>query len=262
MREEQDDAERCRDLLRYVQRGAIIPPEDLRLLEEWWTNRRPNAFWVKSYTRHKEDNFNKIEEVLRRSREKALAALEEDKRYETRVLATVAEAIRVPRRYDGAADSLAMALGKPPHLPNVPQYIKLLYDSLGELRERRRIYTPHGLQKQVFALSFAPGGKLLAAAVSGTLLLYDADTGGLVHSETTKGGWVVSLRWSPDGTRIYIGTSPIATILSVCSIGKLRKYFEDCDNETSKPIVEIGSDEHQAGYGAWSGDGKWIVVAA
>jgi WD40 repeat protein len=262
MHEEQDDAERCRDLLRYAQRGAVIPPEDLRPLEEWWATRRPNAFWAKRYTRHKEDNFNKVEDILKRSRERALAALEEAKRYETRVLAMTAEAIRVPPGFDGAADSLAMALLKPPHLPNVPEYIKLLYDGLGELRERRRIYTPDDLQKQVFALSFAPGGKLLAAAVSGALLLYDADTGELVHSETTKGGWVVSLRWSPNGRRIYIGTSPIGTILSVCSIGKLRKYFGESDDEASKPVVEIGSDEHQAGSGAWSGDGKWIVVAA
>jgi hypothetical protein len=60
----------------------------------------------------------------------------------------------------------------------------------------------------------------------------------------------------------YVGTSPIGTIFSVCSIGKLRKYFKECADETSEPIVEIGSDEHQAGFGAWSGDGKWIVVAA
>jgi WD40 repeat protein len=262
MREEQDDADRCRDLLRYAQRGAIIPVEDLRPLEEWWTSRRPNAFWAKRYTRHREDSFNKVEDVLKRSHEKALAALEESKRYETRVLAMTAEAIRVPPGFDGAADSMAMALLKPPHLPNVPEYIKLLYDALGELRERRRIYTPGDLQKQVFALSFAPGGKLLAAAVSGALLLYDADTGELVHSETTKGGWVISLRWSPDGRRIYVGTSPIGTILSVGSISKLRKYFGECNDGALQPVVEIGSDEHQAGSGAWSRDGKWIIVAA
>jgi WD40 repeat protein len=262
MHEEQEDAERCRDLLRYVQRGAIIPAEDLPSLKEWWTGRRPNAFWARRYAKHKDDNFNKVEDVLRRSGEKALAALEESKRYETRVLAMTAEAIRVPPGRDGAADSLAMALLKPAHLPDVPEYIKLLYDALGELREKRRIYTPGDLQKQVFALSFAPGGKLLAAAVSGALLLYDADTAELVHSEITKGGWVVSLRWSPDGKRIYVGTSPIGTIFSVCSIGKLRKYFNDCDDETAKATVEIGSDEYQAGSGAWSSDGKWIVVAA
>jgi WD domain, G-beta repeat len=49
---------------------------------------------------------------------------------------------------------------------------------------------------------------------------------------------------------------------SLLSIGKLRKYFKDCDDEMSQPIVEIGSDEHQAGSGAWTRDGKWIVVAA
>src|SRR5262249_47946092 len=59
----------------------------------------------------------------------------------------------------------------------------------------------------------------------------------------------------------YVGTSPIGIILSVCSICNLRKYFDDCDNEMSKSVVEIGTDKNQAGAAAWSQNGKWIIVA-
>ena len=77
-------------------------------------------------------------------------------KYESRVIGIVADAIRVPRTLSGAADSLAMALNKPPSLPNVVEYVELLYKGLGELRERRRIQTPGDFGKHVFALSFAP----------------------------------------------------------------------------------------------------------
>jgi WD40 repeat protein len=177
------------------------------------------------------------------------------------VIAIVADAVRVPRAFSGAADSLAIALKKGPNLPNVTEYVDVLYKGLSELRETRRIRTPDDLEKQVFALSFAPAGKLLAAAVPGNLLFYDADTGELVHSERTKGGWVLSLRWSPDGKRIYVGTSPGALILAVCSIEKLRKYFTGCDDGKWDLSVEIGDKDHPAGAGVWSHDGKWIVVA-
>jgi WD40 repeat protein len=47
-------------------------------------------------------------------------------------------------------------------------------------------------------------------------------------------------------------------IVAACSIEKLRKYFPDCGDEKS---VSVGCEEHPAGYGAWSRDGKWIVIA-
>src|SRR5262249_10155748 len=84
------------------------------------------------------------------------------------------------------------------------------------------------------------------------------DTGELVHSEKTRGGWALSLRWSPDGKRIYVGTSPVGRIIAVCSIKKLGKYFTDRGKHKS---VDVGSDDHPAGAGAWSYDSKWIVVA-
>ena len=142
MREEQEDAERYRDLLRYAVRGATIPAEDLTVLERWWSKRRPNRFWARRNTKHNEDNFAKAREVLTRSRAKADAAIEESQKYESRVISIVADAIRVPRTLSGAADSLAMALNKPPSLPNVLEYVELLYKALGELREKKECISP------------------------------------------------------------------------------------------------------------------------
>jgi WD40 repeat protein len=261
IRDEQDDAEQYRALLRYVESGSTIPPEDLTKVERWWSERNPNNSWARRYTKHNADNFEKIRELLARSRTKADAAIEEERRYESRVIGIVADAARKPRRFNGAADSLAMALNKPQHLPNVTEYVEVLYYGLSELREKRRIETPCHFARQIFALSFAPTGKLLAAAVPDNLLFYDADSGKLVHSERTWGGWVLSLRWSPDGKRIYVGTSPIGRILAVCSIKKLRKYFTDCGEDRWDLSVDIGSQEHPAGYGTWSHDSKWILVA-
>jgi WD40 repeat protein len=256
--EEERNAEQYRALLRYADRGAIIPPEDLTVLESWWSERKPSRFWAQRYAKHKADNFEKIREVLAQSRAKADAAIEEHERYESRVIGLLANAIRNPRRYNGAADSLAMALNKPPHLPNVAEYVEVFYDGLDELREKRRIAIPDAFRKQVFAVSFAPTGRLLAAVVPDNLLFYDTDNGELVHSERIKSGWVLSLRWSPDGKRIYVGTSPVGLIVPAWSIQKLRKYFPDCDDHKS---VDVGCEEHPAGYGAWIRDSNWILVA-
>jgi WD40 repeat protein len=261
IQEEERDAEQYRGLLRYADAGAIIPPEDLTRLEDWWSKRKPNSFWALRYTKHNVDNFENVREIRARSRAEADAAIEEHQRYESRVIGIIANAVLNPRRYNGAADSLAMALNKPPHLPNVTEYVEVLYNGLAGLRERRRIELPVHFAKQIFALSFAPTGKLLAAAVPDNLLFYDTDTGKLVHSERISGGWVLSLRWSPDGRRIYVGTSPVGQVLAACSIKKLRKYFTDCGEHKWDLSVNIGDREHPAGYGAWSHDSKWILVA-
>jgi WD40 repeat protein len=262
IREEQEDAEQYRGLMRYADSGSAIPLKDLTQVEDWWSKRKPNSFWAQRYSKHNADNFEKIRELRARSRSEADATIEEHKRYASQLIGTMANAIQNPKRYNGAADSLAMALtNKGPDLPNVAEYVEALYNGLAHLHERRRIETPAGVAKQIFALSFSPAGKLLAAAIPNNLLFYDADTGEHVHSERIPGGWVMSLRWSPDGKHIYVGTSPIGLILTPCSVEKLRKYFAVSRTDKWDLSINIGSEELPAGAAAWSHDSKWIVTA-
>jgi len=150
----------------------------------------------------REETESKEKEEIARRQAKAEAAVEEHQMNESRVIGLLASSAQVRTRYNGAADSLAMAFSiKRPELPNSTEYIQVLYNGLNDLREIRRIETPDHVVKQIFALNFSPTGKLLAAAVPNNLLFFDADTGEHVHSERTPGGWVMALRWSPDGKR-------------------------------------------------------------
>jgi WD40 repeat protein len=57
----------------------------------------------------------------------------------------------------------------------------------------------------VLALAYAPDGKLLASgSYDETLKLWNPATGVLQQS-LPLGGWVQSLRFSPDGTRLAAG---------------------------------------------------------
>jgi hypothetical protein len=72
----------------------------------------------------------------------------------------------------------------------------------------------------------------------------------------------MNARWSPDGQRIYVGTSPTAHIVTPCSHEALRNYFDVCRSTSNDILVTIGTIDNPAGNsGAWSRDGKWILTA-
>jgi WD40 repeat protein len=262
IREELDDADQYRALVRYADADATIPPRDLVRVESWWSKRQPNSFWARRYSKSGPDKFEEIRKLRAASLVEADAANETNQRYTSRLIGILSSAIQKPREYNGAADSLAIAFNnKGPNLPTVLEYVTALYDGLAELRETRRIEIPRNFETQVFAVRFAPTGKLIAVAVQGHVLFYDTQSGECVHSENTPPGWVRSLRWSPDGARIYVGTTPGGRILVPCSVKKLRKYFTNYSNNEWRQTIDIGSQEHPAGTGAWSPDSKSILVA-
>ena len=141
IREEQEDAEQYRGLLRYADSNSTIPPKDLARVEDWWSNRNPNSFWALRYSKHNADNFEEICKLRAQSRAEADAAIEEHRRYASQLIGIMADTIQKPRIYNGAADSLAMALANKEgsDLPNVTQYVDALYNGINHLREKRRI---------------------------------------------------------------------------------------------------------------------------
>jgi WD40 repeat protein len=301
IREEQEDAEQYRDLLRDLRGSGLIPAEELPEIERWWLRRRPNRSWAQRYTKNRTDQFDAVTAMLRRSQanarqlqnrrvwrrvfriasviliasagvfgivfyqhqqlaEVAAAALRE-RQSRAQALATTANETLAPRIVSGAADALRLALDKPSDLPVVATYVQALYGGLNDLRERRRITDLSG---QVFGLSFAPNRNLLMAVIPDSpapVQFFRTDDGTFVGSlSVPNAGFLTSARWSPNGSRIYIGANPQGLVVTPCSSESLRQYFDDCAGMTTDISVAIGSAEQPAGPGVWSPDGRWILT--
>jgi WD40 repeat protein len=69
IREEQDDGEKYRDLVRIARAHSTIPDAELLGYEAWWARRKPTAAWAKRYSKAGKDCFAQVGEALARSRE-------------------------------------------------------------------------------------------------------------------------------------------------------------------------------------------------
>ena len=67
VREEREDGERYRDLLRAVAARRPLWPHELLTYRPWWRRRRPNRHWAQRYTPNGTDQFFKVRNLLRRS---------------------------------------------------------------------------------------------------------------------------------------------------------------------------------------------------
>jgi WD40 repeat protein len=189
--------------------------------------------------------------------ERVGAAKLQAKNYQSRVIAVAADVTLSPRSPVGAADALAIALAKPKELPNVFEYDRAVYQALGELREARRITE---LPAQVSGVSFVPNKNLVVALTSGELHFWSTDGGQFIAKVPVEASPFSSLRWSPNGERLLIGSSSGATILTPCSSEKLKGYFSSCKGKLQDDRVTLGSADNPASQGAWSNDGDWILT--
>lgn len=179
------------------------------------------------------------------------------KNYQSRVIALAADVTLLPRSPVGAADALAIALAKPKELPNVSDYDRVVYQALGELRETRRITE---LPAQVSGVSFAPNKNLVVALTGGELHFWRTDGGQFIAKVPFEASPFSSLRWSPNGERLLIGSSTGATIFTPCSNEKLKGYFSSCKDKLQDDRVPLGSADNPASQGAWNNDGDWILT--
>jgi WD40 repeat protein len=185
------------------------------------------------------------------------AAEEQAKEYQSRVVALAADVTLSPRTPVGAADALAIALAKPEGLPNVFEYIRVIYRATDELREARRMVELPG---QVSGVSFAPKKKLVVALTGGELHFWRADGGQFIAKVPFETSPFSSVRWSPDGERLLIGSSSGATIFTPCSNETLKGYFSSCKEKLQDVKLALRSADYQGSQGAWSNDGKWILT--
>jgi len=179
--------------------------------------------------------------------------------FQSRMIASFANATLSPRIVNGAADALAIALAEKGNLPDVAAYVQVLYRGLGDLREKRRIAD---LPTQFLGVNFAPRQGLLLAITSSLpqIEFFGSEDGVLVDTLPVSGRWPFAARWSPDGERIYVGTNPVGWITTPCSHERLRQYFQACKGRATDISVQIGSNEQPAGPGVWSPDGKSILT--
>ena len=68
IREEQDDGEKYRDLVRVARAKGVIAGPELPSYEKWWAQRKPTAVWAKRYTKGGRDYIAEVGEALARSR--------------------------------------------------------------------------------------------------------------------------------------------------------------------------------------------------
>ena len=183
-----------------------------------------------------------------------------EKAFRSKVFGLASNVTNSPPKAVGAADALSIALAKTEAYPDVFEYQQAVYRALTDLREKRRIV---GLPGPAFSVAVAPSEPLVSALIPGkpvTLHFWRRDDGAFIGTTPVEAGSWSMLRWSPDGERLLVGSNPVATVLTPCSIAQLRKYFKTCDGKLEDVILRFGSVQNPAGQGIWSPDGKTILT--
>jgi hypothetical protein len=119
VREEHEDGERYRDLVRRARAGGIVAGAELKTYEAWWTGRKPTATWAKRFVAGDNDYLAEVTEALARSRKafddseqaRALAddAKRETERAQRRELEAEAARARASLAEQGAKAAAAKA---------------------------------------------------------------------------------------------------------------------------------------------------------
>jgi hypothetical protein len=366
IREEQEDGEKYRDLVRIARAHSSIPGAELTAFEDWWARRKPSATWARRFSKSGADYFAEVNEALARSRaefdeserrrqlaekaerdaqqaqlklaaataqaeaegarasaaeEKAKAAaaevaihvqrdrmmrwaavatgvfiaaavlagvrflkyqealqrqrqeivttqrtIEQQRDQQQKALAALAARILSTPRLVGAADALSLLIALPDKNWN-EGYFDAVDKSLSLLREVRRIVK---YSAPVISVSANPKKPLLVAVTPGSPPMMNfvefGDGGGKVSPispmsfPVAVSGWG-SARWSPDGERIFVGGAGAkGMIVTPCAAEKLRPFFERCAGKAANEYLEVGDEDHQAGFGVWSGDGALILT--
>jgi WD40 repeat protein len=279
VREEQEDGERYRDLLRLARIGGIVPAYELPSFERWWEERRPTRSWAARYSKDASDRLEAAAGVLRESR----AAIDRERRkrrQERRNLALVVAAALAVLAFGAyrywqlqlhAAERQAIAAGEARSrliavlgadaldresankallialyglegkdgLPFVPEIEALAYGVLDQLRERMIIPA----SRYSAHIVFAPDGTLVTMA-SQVMRFWDPATGRLKRPDLRLPNFGYNLTLSPDGTRALVGGQDQAHIIDLAT----------------GATTLLGSRDSSGGPGVFSPDGQLIIT--
>jgi WD40 repeat protein len=174
----------------------------------------------------------------------------------------------------GAADAVNLLVNAPTS-PWSKDYVKRVQEALGSLREIRRIdklsdpkvnsTNPSGAVANV---TFNPKLPILVTSSLGTATAHVL--GYKDHGEQVSwlgdlppphfaSGWM-TLRWSPDGSKLYFGAGSHGEILTPCSIKEFREHLSACQGKTEDITVDLDGAP-QPGFATWSPDGKLVAVS-
>jgi WD40 repeat protein len=190
---------------------------------------------------------------------KANEAGERELAYASKVLSFAAERVSRPSGVVGPAEATALLLAKPDRLPSTSDYERSLFLAVGDLREFRRL---DHLETPVSGLAVSPHGDVLAGVSAGQghmlVRFWEAATGSLIDAIELAASGFGNVRWSPDGERVFVGTSPVGFVLTPCSREALRRFFRSCANQVAD--LRLGSADNPAAQGAWSSDGRLVMT--
>jgi WD40 repeat protein len=287
IREEQEDGERFRDLLRFAQHRSSIAARELPLFEGWWKRRNPTRFWALRYSRDGIDRFDEAKKVLQRSRWALLARqaiyavvviglvsipswilystyareqetkaaqarlVEETKAAQARLVGVLA--LKELERNGPTNALLHVIYGLQPEqaLPFVPELEAAAYGALQHLHERRRI--SGSTTESPAAVRFLTNGNLVTIA------------GDEVHFRDP------ATAYPRDGQiREVAGFRlPTSTAISTMSVNPTRRFIVIGSwdqtyifDTTSKQEISLGGGglSLQTGPGTLSPDGKYILT--
>jgi WD40 repeat protein len=163
--------------------------------------------------------------------------------------------------HEGPAQSILIAMqASKAELPNITEHERVIYRSLRQLREKRRIHTA-GLR----TAAISPKGDVIAGlSQAGHVTFWRATDGKVLgdYQLDVPAVRMYGIRWSPNGERLAIGVEDQLFLLTPCSHAAIRVLFSSCGQigEQDK-LQRFGSIEASAGPGKFSRDGELIITA-
>jgi WD domain, G-beta repeat len=170
--------------------------------------------------------------------------------------------------YEGPVQAVLIAeQAQKQKLPNIPETEQVIYNSLRQLREKRKILGPTANPRET--ISFAgvttnPTGDVVAGLTrNGSIFFWRAVDGKLIDQYDLEHGSVQTsgIQWNPGGGQLAIGVGNRTEIVIPCSHSGLRPFFTSCAEDQTQDLVWRSPPEVKAGPGKFRQDGKSLITS-